>query len=338
LTVVALCAVGLIAAVDLLSSGPADNSAAVAVALPPNSGGVTASLPSVAPAAGAPDTATNANTNPQPQPQTRGTDDAPLSQTAMVAPRPEAKTPAGVQPAWLRFATTAPVDIRDKPRVAIVIDDLGLDRARTERVIGLAPAVTLSFLAYSGDLPRLTDAARRAGHEMIVHVPMQPVNTKIDMGPNGLATNQPKEEVLRRLDWDLGRFDGYVGINNHMGSRFTGDAQAMGWVMGELKARGLMFFDSRTIAVSVGAKAAAAAGVPFAERDVFLDDEQTAGAVDQQLKEVEAIAKKKGTAIAIGHPHDVTIAALTNWIASLPQKGIVLVPLTDIVKIRLGLS
>ncbi|HEX4191830.1 MAG TPA: divergent polysaccharide deacetylase family protein [Stellaceae bacterium] len=306
------------------------------MSLPP-SGGATASLPAVAPAAGTPDTGVNtATTNPQPSPG--ATSNAPGTQTTMLPPRPETNTPSGGQPAWLRFATTAPVDVRDKPRVAIVIDDLGLDRARTERAIGLAPAVTMSFLAYSGDLPRLTEAARRAGHEMIVHVPMQPVNTKIDMGPNGLATNQPKEEVLRRLDWDLGRFDGYVGINNHMGSRFTGDAQAMGWVMGELKARGLMFLDSRTIAGSIGAKAAAAEGVPFAERDVFLDDEQTAGAVEQQLKEVEAIAKRKGTAIAIGHPHDVTIAALTSWIASLPQKGIMLVPLTDIVKIRLGLS
>lgn len=238
----------------------------------------------------------------------------------------------------MRFATAAPGDIRDKPRVAIVIDDLGPDRSRTARVVALAPAVTLSFLAYSDGLPRLTEAARRAGHEMIVHVPMEPVNTKLDMGPNGLATSQPKEEVLRRLNWDLGRFEGYVGINNHMGSRFTGDAQAMGWVMDELKARGLLFLDSRTIATTIAARAAAADGVPFAERDVFLDDEQTASAVDQQLKELEAIATKKGTAIAIGHPHDATIVALTGWIASLPQKNIVLVPLTEVVKARLGLS
>lgn len=219
-----------------------------------------------------------------------------------------------------------------------MIDDLGLDRPRTERVIGLPAAVTLSFMAYSGDLPQLTAAARRHGHEMIVHVPMEPVSPKMDMGPNGLATNQPREEVLRRLDWDLGRFDGYVGINNHMGSRFTGDAEAMGWVMQELKSRGLMFLDSRTIGTSIGAKAAAAAGVPFAERDVFLDDDQSAAAVQQRLRDVEAIARKRGSAIAIGHPHDATIDALINWIATLPQKNIVLVPLTDIVKARMGLG
>jgi hypothetical protein len=315
----------------LIVPPPGPGSSEVAVSLP-SGPSASANLPTLAPVAGS-----QAGSDTQ-KPTGGASDNSSGMQTAMLPPRPETATPSGAPPAWLRFATTAPVDMRDKPRVAIVIDDLGLDRPRTERAIGLAPAVTMSFLAYSGDLPRLTEAARRAGHEMIVHVPMEPVNAKIDMGPNGLATNQSKDEVLRRLNWDLGRFDGYVGINNHMGSRFTGDAQAMGWVMDELKARGLMFLDSRTIAGSIGAKAAAADGVPFAERDVFLDDEQTATAVDQQLREVEAIAKKKGTAIAIGHPHDVTIAALTSWIASLPQKGIVLVPLTEIVKTRLGLS
>lgn len=264
-------------------------------------------------------------------------DQAPM-QTAMPLPQPHSQAPQGEQPAWLRFAMAAPVQTRDKPHVAIVIDDLGLDRARTARVIALAPAVTLSFLAYSGDLPRLTEAARQAGHEMIVHVPMEPMNTKLDMGPNGLATKQPKEEVLRRLNWDLGRFEGYVGINNHMGSRFTSDAQAMAWVMTELKSRGLMFLDSRTIATTIAAKAAAADGVLFAARDVFLDDEQNAALVDQQFAVLEELANKKGTAIAIGHPHEATIAALTNWIAGLPGKSIVLVPLTDVVKARLGLS
>jgi uncharacterized protein len=330
----ACVAVGSVVALRLIAPQPGGGSAEVAVSLPPGPS-ASAPLPAVEPSAGS---QAGANTQAPSPPPTAAPGASPDTQTAMLPPRPETTTPSGVQPAWLRFATAAPVDLRDKPRVAIVIDDLGLDRPRTERAIALAPAVTMSFLAYSGDLPRLTEMARRAGHEMIVHVPMEPVNTKIDMGPNGLATTQSKDEVLRRLNWDLGRFDGYVGINNHMGSRFTGDAQAMGWVMDELKARGLMFLDSRTIAGSIGAKTAAAEGVPFAERDVFLDDEQTANAVDQQLKEVEAIAKKRGTAVAIGHPHDVTIAALTSWIASLPQKGIVLVPLTEIVKTRLGLS
>ncbi|HVA15806.1 MAG TPA: divergent polysaccharide deacetylase family protein [Stellaceae bacterium] len=349
LAVVAICFVAIGALANWLTRPPAPSSD-VAVTLPPTvlappGPPPTAPLPTAGPQAAPPSQiapappATQrlpvaAAQKPASQPLPTAAPSAAPQQAALP---PTTVAPSGEQPAWLRFATAAPVT-RDRPRVAIVIDDLGLDRPRTERVIGLPAAVTLSFLAYSGDLRRLTAAARRNGHEMVVHVPMEPVNAKIDMGPNGLAIDQPRDEVLRRLDWDLARFDGYVGINNHMGSRFTGDAQAMGWVMDDLKSRGLMFLDSRTIASSIGAKAAAAEGVPFAERDVFLDDDQSATAIEQRLQEVEMIARKKGTAIAIGHPHDTTIDALIGWIANLPSKGIVLVPLTEIVKARMGLG
>jgi uncharacterized protein len=338
LAVLILCLAAVALVAEWLTAPPVlapPSPSQVAVTLPPSAATPSgaSSRPSLSPGAAPP----SVSPAPPPAPSSPSAQVA-LSPPPAIAPPSLPKAESGEKPAWLRFATTAPVDVRDRPRVAIVIDDLGLDRPRTERVIGLPAAVTMSFLAYSGDLAHFSEEARRNGHEMIVHVPMEPVNAKMDMGPNGLATNQTHEEVLRRLDWDLGRFEGYVGINNHMGSRFTGDAQAMGWVMDELKARGLMFLDSRTIGTSIGAKAAAAAGVPFAERDVFLDDVQTPSAVQQRLNEVEAIARRKGTAIAIGHPHDVTIDALIGWIAKLPAKGIVLVPLTDIVKARMGVG
>lgn len=236
-------------------------------------------------------------------------------------------------PAWLRYATpTVPADGR--ARIAIVIDDCGLDQPRTARAIELPAAVTLSFMTYAYNLASQTAAARRRGHELLVHVPMQPLNAHLDMGPNGLAVDLPRDEILRRLSWDLGRFGDYVGINNHMGSRFTADATGMSWVLATLKARGLMFLDSRTIADSVGEKIAAADGVPYAGRDVFLDDQQTTQAVDVQLRETEKVALRRGTAIAIGHPHDWTLEALNQWIATLPQSEFVLVPLTEVVEAR----
>jgi polysaccharide deacetylase 2 family uncharacterized protein YibQ len=237
------------------------------------------------------------------------------------------------QPAWLRFAVAAPA-AGNRPRIAIVLDDCGLDRPRTERAMALPAEVTMSFMTYAPDVQRQTEQARRAGHELLVHVPMEPISARMDMGPNGLAIDQPRDEVLRRLRWGLERFDGYVGINNHMGSRFTADAEAMGWVLGELKARGLLFLDSRTVAHSAGASVAASVDLPFVARDVFLDNSQEADAVEARLKDAEAVARKKGTAIAIGHPHEATLVALNLWIATLPEQGIVLVPLTDIVKAR----
>ena len=244
---------------------------------------------------------------------------------------------ASEQPPWLRFAVAAS-PAANHPRIAIVIDDCGLDRARTERTIALPAAVTMSFMTYAPDVQRQTEQARHAGHELLVHVPMEPISASMDMGPNGLTVDQPRDEVLRRLRWGLERFDGYVGINNHMGSRFTADAEAMGWVLGELKARGLLFLDSRTIGHSAGEAVAASLDLPFVARDVFLDDAQTADAVEARLRDAEAVARRRGTAIAIGHPHDATLAALNLWVSGLARENIVLVPLTDIVKARMALE
>jgi polysaccharide deacetylase 2 family uncharacterized protein YibQ len=248
-----------------------------------------------------------------------------------ILPPPPAPAPRPGEPAWLRFAVPAP-PADGRPRIAIVIDDCGLDKKRTERAIALKGPLTLSFLPYATDLPRMTEEAHRNGHELLVHVPMEPISRAEDMGPNGLAVNLGAAEVLRRLRWDLGRFDGYVGINNHMGSRFTGDAASMTPVIEELKARGLMFLDSRTIGNSAGVELARRFGVPHAARDVFLDNEISDGAIAQELAEVEQVARHHGSAVAIGHPHDATLDELTPWIQSLPRKGFVLVPISAIAK------
>jgi polysaccharide deacetylase 2 family uncharacterized protein YibQ len=248
-------------------------------------------------------------------------------------PPPSALGPRSDQPMWLRFAVPTPA-LHGRPHIAIVIDDLGLDKRRTERTIALPAPLTLSFLGYATDLPVLAEEGHRAGHELLVHVPMEPMSRSEDMGPNGLAVGLGEDEVLRRLRWNLARFGGYVGINNHMGSRFTASAESMAPVMAELKARGLLFLDSRTIGRSTGVELARRYGVPHAARDVFLDNEVNTGAIAGQLAEVEAIARRNGSAVAIGHPHDATIEELALWLAELPKKGFMLVPLSTIVRER----
>jgi uncharacterized protein len=271
-------------------------------------------------------------TEPDPVDTAAATEPAPVPEIRLAAltppPLPQARRG---EPAWLRFAVPTP-PAEGRSRIAVVIDDLGLDKKRTERTIALPGPLTLSFLAYATDLPRLTGEARRAGHELLVHVPMEPLSRAEDMGPNGLAVGLGHDEVLRRLRWDLDRFAGYVGINNHMGSRFTGDAASMTPVMEELRARGLLFLDSRTIANSAGVELARRIGVPHAARDVFLDNEISAVAVAAQLAEVEQIARRHGSAIAIGHPHDATIEQLRVWLAGLASRGFTLVPVSAIVR------
>jgi len=252
---------------------------------------------------------------------------------ASLHPPPPFPAPPRAQPAWLRFAAPAP-PTGNRPLVAVVLDDLGLDRARTAAAIRLPGPVTLSFMTYADDLAEQTEAARLAGHELLLHVPMEAVDQRENPGPHALYTALSRDEILERLRWGLGRFDGYVGINNHMGSKFTADQSAMAPVIEELRARGLVFLDSRTTARSVGSGLAAADGVPHAARDVFLDDDLAPAAITRQLVKAEAVARRRGSAIGIGHARDTTLAALRAWLPGLAGEGLVLVPLSAVVRYR----
>ncbi|MEW5728311.1 MAG: divergent polysaccharide deacetylase family protein [Pseudomonadota bacterium] len=236
-------------------------------------------------------------------------------------------------PAWKRHAVAAP-RTAGLPMIAVVIDDMGIDRRRSERTAALRAPLTLAWLPYAEDLPRQTEAARKRGHELLVHMPMEPLGESYDPGPDVLEVGLGPDEIRRRVALGLSRFEGFVGVNNHMGSRFTGDAAGMRVVMEEMRRRGLLFLDSVTTEKSVAPDLARRYMVPFAARQVFLDNDQSVAAVRAQLAKLEAHARKHGAAIAIGHPHDATIEALAGWLPTLEARGFVLVPLTAVVKAR----
>lgn len=251
----------------------------------------------------------------------------PPAPPASALPAPGAPPPPNVggRPAWQQYARAVP-ETGGRPMIAIVIDDMGIDRAESAKVIELPSQITIAFMTYAKDLARQATAARVAGHELWLHVPMEPLDRGLDAGPDVLRTELSTEENRRRLDWALAQLDGYVGINNHMGSRFTSSEADMKPVLEEVKARGLAFLDSRTTAATVAGKMASEMGLPHIDRDVFIDNDETVAAVLAQLQRTEEIARKRGRALAIGHPHATTIAALRQWLPTLKGKGFVLVP------------
>ncbi|MDC0196242.1 divergent polysaccharide deacetylase family protein [Gammaproteobacteria bacterium] len=224
------------------------------------------------------------------------------------------------------------------PKIAVVIDDAGLDNKRTASVIGLRSPLTISFLTYGENLTEQVKMARKAGHEVLVHIAMEPLNTLLDPGPNVLLIKSSPQMILRRLRWGLERFEGYVGVNNHMGSLFTSNVAGMQVVMRELKRRGLLFLDSRTSGKTIGAEIAREHEVPFTQRNIFLDNVNTVSAVNKQLQKMEEIAIKNGYAVAIAHPRDATIQALSQWLAVMVERGLVQVPISTIVAEKQGLS
>lgn len=220
-----------------------------------------------------------------------------------------------------------------RPRIVVVIDDLGLNRPATRRTLALPGPLTLSFMTYADGLADFSEAAGAAGHEVMLHLPMEPSN-HLDPGPRALLLSDAKAKQRANLRWSLDRLEGYVGVNNHMGSAFTADEPGMRLVMAELRRRGLLFLDSRTSAETKGPILAEELGVPLAERHVFLDHEVSRDFIRQQLAETESIARRDGVAIAIGHPYAETLDALAAWLPDLAERGFQLVPVSAVVRVE----
>jgi polysaccharide deacetylase 2 family uncharacterized protein YibQ len=255
-------------------------------------------------------------------------DAAPL----MLSPLP----PAIGKPAWIANAISFAPEA-DKPMIALVIDDMGVDRKRSAQALKLPAPVTMSYLPYGRKIKEQVAAAQKAGHEILVHVPMEPERRTADPGPDYLGVKFTAEEIHKRLVRNLSAFDGYVGINNHMGSKFTCCNRAgLEVVMKELKKRDLLFLDSKTVAHSLAEKVAAEYNLPASHRDVFLDDEETDSFTEEALTEVERTARKRGAAIAIGHPRDITLKAIMAWIPKAEARGFQFVPLSAAVRYRMN--
>ena len=237
---------------------------------------------------------------------------------------------------WLSLADLKlpnPPVVDDTPAIAIVIDDLGNDVARTNAAIALPANVTMSFLPYPKRTLELSRSAHLAGHEVIVHLPMQPMGNQ-NPGERALNVGLASGELQQRLGWSLSRVSEYDGVNNHMGSRFTTSRADLLPVMRELKGRGLFFLDSRTTEKTQVEKVAREVGVLTGSRDIFIDDDRSAAAVAHQLALIEDFARKNGNVIAIGHPYPETLKALSKWTKTIKERGLRLAPLREVLRAR----
>ena len=222
------------------------------------------------------------------------------------------------------------------PRLAIIIDDMGHDRAPADELLALPIPLTISVLPHLPLSTEVAEEAFRRGDQVLLHLPMEPEAGSAG-GPDGV-TQEPIElrvgmspgAVNATLAGMLDTVPHAAGVNNHEGSRATADAPLMQALMPDLRARNLFFIDSRTTAATVAYTTAEQAGVPAASRKVFLDDTPTKEAVLAQLELAAKDAARDGSAIAIGHPHPATIAALAQEAPALESRGIRLVFASDL--------
>ena len=217
------------------------------------------------------------------------------------------------------------------PRIALIIDDCGQWPATERGFIALPIALTLSVLPrvrYGDEIAR---AARDAGKGVMLHLPMEP-NSGANPGPGGVRVAMDDAAIAAQVRADLDDVPLAAGVNNHEGSRATSNDRVMRDVAAVLAERHVFFVDSRTAATTVAERDATAAGVPTARRDVFLDDVDDVGAVEAQLRRAAAIARQRGSAIAIGHPRAATLDAVRALFAELEGEGIAFVPAAELVR------
>ncbi|HEX9760831.1 MAG TPA: divergent polysaccharide deacetylase family protein [Candidatus Acidoferrales bacterium] len=217
------------------------------------------------------------------------------------------------------------------PRLAILIDDLGYDRAAAHALFALPYPFTVAVLPNLSASADLAEEAHRLGCQVMLHLPMQSINGEAKSEPNELYPGMDPGEVRMIVARMLDSVPHAVGANNHQGSRATLDPELMSAVMEALKEREVFFVDSRTAGGSVAYTAARRAGLPATYRTVFLDDTPTREFVEQQLVLAERQAREQGWALAIGHPHPTTLEALSAQLPLLEQRGVRLVFVSDLI-------
>lgn len=238
------------------------------------------------------------------------------------------------QTPFAAYSRTPPSPVAGKPTIAIVVTGLGLNEAGTLDVIDkLPPDVSLAFAPYGKTLPRTVAAARAAGHEMLLEVPLEPFDyPDTDPGPQTLLTGQPARANLDKLYWLMARFGGYIGLINHTGARFTASASDFGPVMEELGTRGLGYLDDGTSNRSVAPELASANKVPFGRADVMLDADPARAPILTALDQLVSDAKSKGQAIGVISALPVSVATLNEWLQGLDGRGVQLVPVSALMK------
>jgi polysaccharide deacetylase 2 family uncharacterized protein YibQ len=220
----------------------------------------------------------------------------------------------------------------DAPRIAIIVDGLGVSESVTAEAIAKLPgAVTLGFIPYGNDVAALAARARDRGHEILLQVPMEPFDyPDNDPGPQTLLTTLAPQQNIDRLYWLMSRFQGYVGLTSAMGARFTAFDASFAPILHETAKRGLIFVDDGSNPRSVAGRIATANNLPFAKADVVIDAVATPLEIDHALGRLELAARDHGSVVGITSALPVAIDHIAKWAQDLESRGIVLVPITAV--------
>ena len=236
---------------------------------------------------------------------------------------------------WLTAALlllALPTDAGLAGRVAIIIDDLGHQLRAGRRAISLPGDVAFAFLPGTPQAASLARRAFRDGKDVLLHLPLQAESEAQSPDPVGITLDMSRTEVGAVFEEALRSVPHVIGVNSHRGSLLTRHPGHMRWLMEEIRARDDLFFvDSYTTHKSVALQIAAETNVSAIKRDVFLDPDRAPETVAREFARMKALALKRGAVVAIGHPHEATLALLEKELPLLAEQGIELVRVSDLI-------
>jgi polysaccharide deacetylase 2 family uncharacterized protein YibQ len=240
--------------------------------------------------------------------------------------------PFKAQPSKTPLAQTVPDEASKHPQVAIIIDDVGYTAPETEELMKLPVSLTWAILPDAPYVRGYLDLAREKGVEVMLHLPLESIDEKINPGPGVIKGSWDENRVIRQLDHDLAAVPGVVGVNNHMGSLGTQDPRLMDLIMKTLHQKKLFFVDSRTTAKTVAEESAAKYGEPFARRRVFIDNDPEIERKKAAIRSLIALARKEGSAIGIAHVRKGNAAAILAMLPEITRAGVEIVPVSQLAR------
>ena len=221
-----------------------------------------------------------------------------------------------------------------QPSISIIIDDLGYKLKEDVRALSLPGPVAYAILPHAPHTQKMVSIASQNGKEILLHQPMQALENNDLLGPGALTLNMTQREFTQTLEININAVQNIIGINNHMGSLLTRHPGHMQWLMNIIKKNEYIYVDSLTSADSVAKKIAEENKISFLSRDIFLDNKKDLEYITNKFIELVAIAKKEGSALAIGHPHSNTIEILSRFLKDIDKYGVKLIGIKSLIKKR----
>lgn len=219
-----------------------------------------------------------------------------------------------------------------KAQVALIIDDVGYNPSILREIAKIPIPLSWAVLPYSPFAKECLREAETHGFEIILHLPLEPLDHTRNPGPGVIRRNWNETEIERQLTKNLEAVPGAIGVNNHMGSLGTQDPHLMACLMKIIGEKGLFFIDSRTTAASVAEQYALEYQVPYARRHVFIDNDNDPISKKAALRQLIKIALQEGSAIGIAHVKEGNAAVIAATLPEFKKAGVEFVPISEVMK------